>query len=401
MLESLVLGETHQYMYNDWSTDHQCSRLECEASIGILGTTCSPRAVMSWNKMRPMMVATSDDDTVLTNDASQKYRRGFWSFAKNNWLSFASSLAGLTCVVGIITFTFWLSRQHFNCPSWAADCTVMPTVAWIKDHFGLVQGIVTLIYSIGLSALASSGHTMAEAAIWLLLTKQPFSLNQMDTYLSASRGSTISILSSLGFVKTWETGLALSCAGMVAVLTLLASLDVGFVYAQQNQTVLYNSILAVGGGEGRLFQQTNPPNSLLADSANFYSSWARNMSTEPMPQYRDWYIDRQVLSERGNMTINAVKFNKNVSCSGTSLTRAPSGNFTFLTDMSGHNRTHGEESDKTVALRSYPYLLVWAANYMFPSTNCTRAELIFTALNGTIQGGTWTELQNVEHILAV
>ena len=263
MLESLVLGETHQYMYNDWSTDHQCSRPECEASIGILGTTCSPRAVMSWNEMRPMMVATSDDDTVLTNDASQKYRRGFWSFAKNNWLSFASSLAGLTCVVGIITFTFWLSRQHFNCPSWAADCTVMPTVAWIKDHFGLVQGIDTLIYSIGLSALASSGHTMAEAAIWLLLTKQPFSLNQMDTYLSASRGSTISILSSLGFVKTWGTGLALSCAGMVAVLPLLASLDVGFVYTQQNQTVLYNSILAVGGGEGRLFQQTNPPNSLL------------------------------------------------------------------------------------------------------------------------------------------
>jgi hypothetical protein len=51
-----------------------------------------------------------------------------------------------------------------------------------------------------------------------------------------------------------------------------------------------------------------------------------------------------------------------------------------------------------VTLRPYLYLLIWVTDSIFPSTNRTTARLIVVALNGSIQGGTGTELQGITYI---
>lgn len=71
-----------------------------------------------------------------------------------------------------------------------------------------------------------------------------------------------------------------------------------------------------GGGIGPFFVQKNPPGPRRDSASSLYTSWAWGLSQEPMPEYRDWFVDRQALLHRGNMTIGAVRMKQNIYCTG-------------------------------------------------------------------------------------
>ena len=115
-----------------------------------------------------------------------------------------------------------------------------------------------------------------------------------------------------------------------------------------------------------------------------------------MAQYRDWYIDRKALANRGNMTVKAVRMEKTVSCAGTAVQQIdiadqPNEVIKFSTKMARHNaRGQNKYSSDSVQVRTYPALAVWADDFVFEDTYRTSATLVFAALNGSIEGGLGT-----------
>ena len=60
--------------------------------------------------------------------------------------------------------------------------------------------------------------------------------------------------------------------------------------------------------------QADPPTSVMVDVLAEYNSWATNPSTEPLPEYRGWYIDRETLSQRGSFSADAIKLQTSINC---------------------------------------------------------------------------------------
>lgn len=55
---------------------------------------------------------------------------------------------------------------------------------WTAEHLGTVQGIITLIFFIGLSALGYVALAFYESSVWALLTLQRFKIRELEAYLS-------------------------------------------------------------------------------------------------------------------------------------------------------------------------------------------------------------------------
>ncbi|KAG6359857.1 hypothetical protein INS49_010910 [Diaporthe citri] len=305
--------------------------------------------------------------------------------------------AGIIMVFAAICFTFWLSRQTFTCPEWAVDCHVVDSVAYIRNNITQVQSIVAILYTLGLSALAYSVCAFAETATWPLIKQQSFTLRELDTHLSACRGSVPSIPLAVCSIRTGETALVLTVLAFTILGNLASPALVGHVYNKVNETIILQSNYTPGGGvEGR-FSQVNPPTSFVPLAAQFYSSWSIGISDEPMPEHRDWYIQRSSLSKRGNFTAHAVRLEKSITCQGYRLDQDSSADLTFETNMAVHNpRDHADNHSATVLLRDVAQFTTWVYDYEFISVNRTRATVVFAALNGKIDQGTWTNIQGSE-----
>lgn len=305
--------------------------------------------------------------------------------------------AGIIMIIAAIGFTSWLSKQTFTCPEWAVDCHVMDSVAYIRNNITQVQSIVATLYTLGLGALAYSVCAFAETATWPLIKQQHFTLRELDTHLSACRGSIPSITLALRSIRTGETALVLAVLAFTILGNLASPTLVGHVYNKVNETVILQSNYTPGGGiEGR-FSQVNPPTSFVPQVATFYSSWSIGISDEPMPEHRDWYIQRLSLSKRGSFAAHAVRVEKSITCRGYRLDQDFRTALTIKTNMSAHNpRDHGANHSATVRLRDVAQFTNWVYDYEFPSVNRTRATVVFAALNGRIEQGNWTDLQGAK-----
>ncbi|RAL64607.1 hypothetical protein DID88_001640 [Monilinia fructigena] len=97
---------------------------------------------------------------------------------------------------------------------------------------------------------------------------------------------------------------------------------IGQVYTLQNTTQTYQSEYQKGGGIGISIPASNS-NGPLADPAingfAYYTSWSKGLSIEPIPDLREFLVDRYNLSSLDNFTISGLKAQKSVNCSGRPL----------------------------------------------------------------------------------
>lgn len=331
----------------------------------------------------------SDHDFVLGAHPTPR-RLGLWPFLATH-LSLAAALgAGIIFVVVAIAYTSVTSTQMLECPSWANTCHM--TDEWTIENLGTIQGIITLIYLIGLVALAYAALGFCETMVWPVLHKQSFTIGGLNAYLSATRGSIMSAPAALMSVRSLVAGLVLACAIAVTLIPFAAPPLVGHAYTPTWQPVQLESNYTPGAGISELYAQTNPPTSVVARMLAEYDAWATDPSSEPMPAYRDWYIDREALNARGGFIARAVRLQTSVSCSPHQLQQVNRDNAlwnAFMTNMTRASNATGvgeRNSSAEVWVRPQAQLTLWANDFDFVSDRRTRTTLVFAALNGTIEG---------------
>lgn len=309
-------------------------------------------------------------------------------------------------------FTYWLSRQTFSCPAWALYCSVPPRVTWIAAHMGTVQGVISALYSVFISMIAYVAHALAETTLWPAMTRRSFRMSDIDNFLQLARGSLPALPQALwhsargGFYNF--TTMALT--GLLVLLLFSNSIFIGHAYTIEIVPTRFFSNFTQGAGIGFDFEQWTPPGSApgsVGNAAQFYTSWAMNTSIEPLPDLRDFIIERRMLSKIGNATINAVRATRNINCSAyeinitqdvTWTTRLGDVHFKVAThipdegdstqdDYYALNNDYDQDGFRDINIRIEPYLSVWVDQYYNTSLIGAVTRLVFAAVNGTIEGG--------------
>ncbi|KAI9713787.1 MAG: hypothetical protein M1820_000517 [Bogoriella megaspora] len=323
--------------------------------------------------------------------STQKPRTyGLRSLLRREHMMPLAFFAGIVCVVSTIVFTSWLSRKTFSCPQWSTDCTVDDRMAWIRGHLGTVQGIVTAIYALGLAGVSYVPHALAEVAIWPLLCRRKYSIKQIDVNLAASRGSIAALFSALSTAKNIDSIIVLVCVAIIILTPFTSGPLVGYVYDLEELQSSFQSTCVRGGGMGFGFSQKTPPTIMpgaVGNAFSTYTSWASNLSSEPLPQYRDWFIDRDQLAVRGVFSAPAVRIQRSIDCQGFAIKLASTDSFEVETNMGNPQSTSEKRSDPTVMLRNAPPLTVWVHDFIFNSPSRTTATVVFASINGTIEDG--------------
>ncbi|KAJ9155242.1 hypothetical protein NKR23_g2105 [Pleurostoma richardsiae] len=342
---------------------------------------------------RTLKHLASDHDFVL--DASPPpRRRGLWAFVSSHPSLSAALFTGVSFSLAAILCTYLLSRQLLECPLWALHCDKADE--WTVNNLGTVQGVVTFVYLIGLACLSYVVHNLCEAAIWPLLSRDRFTLRQVDEFLTTSRGILVSSPSAFLSIKSSATRFVLACAVAVTLIPFAGAPLVGYAYVLRWKSIQLQGHYQPGGGITELYAQTDPPTSMMVDVLANYASWASNSSSEPLPDLREWYVDRSTLQSRGDFVARAVRFQQAISCGPHQLQQvirdglAWNAFTTNMTQSSGGRS--GRNSSAEIWVRPSAQLTLWADDFSFVSANRTSATVVFAALNGTIEGGTWTPL---------
>ncbi|KIW30720.1 uncharacterized protein PV07_02426 [Cladophialophora immunda] len=311
--------------------------------------------------------------------------RSIRSFIWHNPLIPIVFAIGTAFAVGCFAFTHWLGTQKFVCPDWALDCSVSEFLAKVVAHLGQVQGIITAVYTASVAMMAYATFQVAETTLWPALTKRTFSLCDMDQYLALTRGSLAASPRAL-----WHARGALGPAAVlltvtvIALLQLASSIFVGHAYSTTNVTTTYYSNHSDGGGMGLPFDgfQMNPPGMLpgaVGDAVSIYTSWANGLSSEPMPDQRNFIIDRANLSAVGAFSAYAIESHTTISCSAVpiNITSEYSDIFTVKANMSATD----------LWIRQQPQLSLWVDRWRNLSDTRAVTTMMFAAINGTIEGG--------------
>ncbi|KAK0648660.1 hypothetical protein B0T16DRAFT_287356, partial [Cercophora newfieldiana] len=358
-----------------------------EEAIG-LGVMASPTP-------REVRRLASDHDFVL--GAQSPRRLGWWAFLATHLSLLAAFGAGAIFVIVAIVYTSTLGRKVLECPAWAPSCDKADS--WTVENLGTVQGIITLIYFVGVASLAFVALAFCEGAIWPLLTQQSFSIGQLEAFLSTTRGSVISLPVAAMSVRRLATGLVLLAALAATLIPLASAPLVGFAYTPTWQPVQLESNYTAAGGISELYAQTDPPTSVIAGVLAEYHAWSADPASEPLSEYREWYIDRETLAQRGDFSANALKLDTTINCNPHKIQQLQKDGMwwnAFVTNMTRTNSNSSLPGDKNstaeVWIRGFPQLTLWADEFVFPSPGRTRTTLIFAALNGSIDNGIWTSL---------
>ncbi|KAH6623307.1 hypothetical protein F5144DRAFT_550869 [Chaetomium tenue] len=336
----------------------------------------------------------SDHDFVF--GAPRPRRLGWWPFIATHISIPAALLAGIIFVIVAIVYTSELTKHVLECPNWSNYCRTVDS--WTIENLGVVQGIITMVYLIGMVALAYAALGLCEATVWPLLHKQSFTIKGLNAYLSTTRGSIMLSPAAIMSVRSPAAGFVLACALIVTLLPFSAPPLVGNAYSPTWQPVRLESNYTANNGISELYAQTNPPTSVMVRVLAEYNTWAADPAAEPMPEYRDWYIDREALRDRGDLIANAMRFKTSIACrphNVTQLKRDSMGRSAFLTNMTrtpNSSQAGDKNSGAEVWVSPQAQLTVWADNFEFVSDRRTRATLVFAAINGTIEGGSTTPL---------
>lgn len=356
------------------------------------------RSTMSSPTPRDVRRLASDHD--FTFQASPRPKQlGWWAFLATNLSIPAAMCIGIIFTVVAIVYTNSTSKQVLDCPAWATSCPRADD--WTISHLGTVQGIITFLFSIGLVALAYVALALCEAAVWPLLSRQVFTIRELEAYLSTTRGSILFAPRALMSIKTLATGLVLVCAIVAILLPFAAAPMVGYAFTPTWVPVeLEGNYSAPGGRISQLYAQTDPPTSVIVDVMAEYNSWATDPSSEPLPEQRDWYVDRETLAVRGSFSGSAIKLQTSITCQPHSVKQRGADGLAWNAFETNMTRTRAslagnepaKEEDSDVWVRSLPQLTAWVDSFTFISEHRTTATLVFAAFNGTIEGGEWTPL---------
>ncbi|KAK0750533.1 heterokaryon incompatibility protein-domain-containing protein [Schizothecium vesticola] len=193
---------------------------------------------------RELRRLASDHDFVLA--AQHPRRLGLGPFVATHLSLVAALVAGLILVVVAIVYASTTSNQILECPDWAVDCRQADN--WTVEHLGTVQGIVTLVFFVGLSALGYVALAFCEASVWVLLTLQTFKIRELEAYLSVTRGSVLAVPAAAMAVKTLPAGLVLAAAVVVTLIPLASIPMVGFAFTPALRSVVLEGDYTAGGG---------------------------------------------------------------------------------------------------------------------------------------------------------
>lgn len=276
--------------------------------------------------------------------------------------------------------------QTFTCPHWAIDCQVPSSVQWIQDRgLSTIQGIMSTIHGIGLAILAYPAFILAEAALWPILTHESYTLSSVDMYLSATRGSVPGLIQSVFNVGRRRASVVMIFVGIITLSLQADRIVVGQAYSLGNVTKTYHSTYMAGGGIGLSFGQEFPPGRTPApafSASSFFTSWSKNLSNEPLPEFRDFIVNRMTLVSLGGITITGLKASKTIACAGQSLN---------ISDGSAEDlfqvAANFPKAKSSIRLRMQPRLAVWVDKVQYESQNRTITTLVFAAINGTIENG--------------
>lgn len=306
---------------------------------------------------------------------------------------------GLLVSTAAFTFSYWFSKQIFSCPTWATDCQEGgKTTRIFVAHYATVQGFVSTVHAAGLTIIATSAYCFGLTATWPIFSQRPHKFGALDLYIPAARGSFSSLAKALWYFRSNGSGAIILL--LVALVTIIIQLDstlVGHVYNQQNVTHTYHSSHTMGGGIGLLFDQQNPPGPLpvaVGGALSLYTSWSENYSNEPLPELRDFWLNRADFMDVGNFSASAVQIQKDISCHG------------FALNISGHSIINNQISNPgsytlsistnmtsgPVWVRVQPAMTTWVDNIQHVDASRTISTLVFAAFNGTIESGTATTL---------
>jgi hypothetical protein len=121
-----------------------------------------------------------------------KHRHGIRDFISHSPLILASAVTGVMLSMASFAFTYWLAHQIFVCPSWAVGCKLEKSAVFMYRHLGQVQGFVSTIYGIGIGLIAYPTYQLAETTLWPMLVQKAMTLQDIERFLSTSRGSIVS-----------------------------------------------------------------------------------------------------------------------------------------------------------------------------------------------------------------
>lgn len=330
-----------------------------------------------------------EPESTSSNPIQQK---GLAGFVFENWFAATAFISGTACCMAVFGYTWSLVDKPLGpCPDWATDCHIDATTAFFSQKPALIQGVIGTAYSIGLMAMFPLLSALAQAALWPILHKTEYDLSYINTYLSASGGSRISMALSLVSIRCRGGAVVLLSIATAGTFTTLAPFVVGQAYTKHSITVAYTSDQIVGGGIGLEFQQISPaPAPIPAPAirgATLFRAWSTGQAEEPLDEYWNYIMDRGSLSAVGNFTPSAVSIDMSVSCSPhlLNLTRYDSdpGNLVQVA-------TNFPTSDSQVLVRNQPAMTTWIEEIASLSETRSNVTVVFAVINGTIEGGATT-----------
>ncbi|ETI20375.1 hypothetical protein G647_08410 [Cladophialophora carrionii CBS 160.54] len=338
--------------------------------------------------LQPFKEARDSNDKSPSSTLGWKRRNGLLQFIRHNQTIPVALCVGFLFGSTAITFTWWLSGEKLQCPKWAIDCSIPPPVEWLRANIGTVLGFVTFVYATSLAAMADP--TVLDK---LRLSYPPAAARSPSTPVAFRQ------------VANFDAALVLICTALITFIPLTAAPLVGYVFHQQIVPLEAKSNYTGGGGTGRHFTQHNLPVSLLAPAVVRYASWAEPLSTEPMQDYRDWFVDRYKLADKGNLAAHAVRLKKTITCRGYQVNNISEGKVS--TRMENRTFDDGQgplpRGSEKVGLLMRPQLTVWADDCQLPSSSRARSTLVFASLNGTIENGipAYVEHEEIHSLEAV
>lgn len=328
----------------------------------------------SYVELQPMGQSHSEDR--LHNPS------GFAAFLQQHWIISAAFTFGLATCLGVFGYVVALSGSVFHCPPWAVNCAVTGSVQFLLSNASLVQGGLATVYSIGLAGMVFSICCLGEAAIWPLWHQKAYELKEIDTYLAASRGSIISLTMALTSARNPSAFLVVLCVLVSAALQPAGPTFVGFAMSRTNQTATYQSNYTVGGGIGLPFRQAEGGALLPAavtDAIARYSTWGKGLALEPLPDQRDYILDRSNLSMIGNASMSAIKTTRTITCTPRAVDFSNGGKIT--------TKLHGPRHSRTATVRNERALTTWVDDIEKKSSTRAISTLVFANIGGYIEGG--------------
>lgn len=325
---------------------------------------------------------------MLIQQSNDSQPHGMWKFIIGKPTLLPALIGGLSLMLASFGFTFWLSLQTLSCPPWARDCKVVSFVGSTDPGsvLPLIQGFISLSHGLGLTCLFFVTSALAEPTLWPLLRRKSYNLATIDAYLQGTRGSLPSLLEAMFHIKDSLATIVLLSLALVAALSQVDRVIIGQVYSLQNTAKTFQSTYQSGGGIGINISDSNS-NGPLADPAikgfASYISWAKSLSEEPLPDMREFLVDRYNLSSLQSFTVSALKAQKTVTCSGRSLK--------ILESFPNVLNVTVEDGFTSQWIRTDPRLSCWIDSRRLISPMTTVTTLVFAAINGFIEDGAVTK----------